>query len=241
MSAIVDNLIAYRFLSLIVKPFVETEAYKLGIIDENGNNLIKASKLKTKQQKDAYSYLHRLAFNLKKILAKLPGGDSRTKSFVAALYFIREASENKSTTINEEDFMKVLSELERNVVFVEEQLIVDDFLMLEEAPTNATGPAVTTNEPAIKRKRKFAKFIVNDEVFNKFAKGKAKYRRWSEYLNLEDEGQSAIYKFAKANPKGIIVLQNGQETKAIRFNPKGGGSWSKINRKGQQFVQTEVM
>ena len=36
MSRIVDNLVAYRILSMLVTPFDETEAYKLGIIDAHG-------------------------------------------------------------------------------------------------------------------------------------------------------------------------------------------------------------
>ena len=39
MSRIVDNLIAYRVLSMMVKNFEDTKAFKLGIIDAKGKNL----------------------------------------------------------------------------------------------------------------------------------------------------------------------------------------------------------
>ena len=93
MSRIVDNLIAYRILSMLVKPFDETDAYKLGIIDAKGKILRKNSELKTDEERNAYTYLHRLVFNLKRILIKLPGGDTKLKNFVAALFLIKECYE----------------------------------------------------------------------------------------------------------------------------------------------------
>ena len=241
MATVVDNLIAYRVLSMLVKPFPETDAYKLGIIDETGKNLIKPGKFTKPEQRTAYTYLHRLVFNLKKLINKLPGGESYLKNIVAAFFLIKEAYEAKQTTISEERLHNIVRLLEDGVVFCEEQLLVEDFFICEDAPVNATGPAVATNEPVIrKKKRRFAKFVVNNEVFAKFAGGKAKFRKWSEYLNLEDDGQRLIYQFAKSNPDGVIVLQNGQEVKAIRFNRRGGGSWSKLKRPSRQ-INNEVV
>ncbi len=80
MSRLVDNLIAYRILSMLIKPFSETSAYQLGIIDDKGKNLKKSSTLTTTKEKDAYTYLHRLVFNMKKIINRLPGGESKLKN-----------------------------------------------------------------------------------------------------------------------------------------------------------------
>jgi hypothetical protein len=243
MSQVVDNLIAYRVLSMLVKPFPETKAFELGIIDDKGNNLIKARELKTAEQKAAYNYLTRLVFNLKRLLNKLPGGESKLKNIVAAMFLLREAYERRSTSVDESELTRILGMLDEGVVFVEEQLLVEEFFSLQEdAPANVTGAAVSTDQPVIRKRkpRRFAKFVVNDEVFNKFSDGKAKFRKWASYLNLEDEGQQQIYNFAKKHPNGVIVLQNGQQTKAIRFNPNGGGSWSKIKRPAKQ-VNNEII
>lgn len=243
MSQVVDNLIAYRFLSLLVKPFPETDAYKLGIIDDKGNNIIKARDLQTAEQKAAYNYLFRLVFNIKKLINKLPGGESKLKNIVAALFLLREAYDKRALNINEDELVRLVEMLDNGVILAEEQLIVEEFMMLQEdAPTNATGAAVSTDQPVIRKRKpkRFARFVVNDEVFRRFANGKSKFRKWSEYLNLEDEGQQQIYKFAKRNPNGVIVLQNGKDTKAIRFNSKGGGSWSKIKRP-VRHVNNEVI
>ena len=39
MGRFVDSVITYRILRILTMPFIKTEAYKLGIIDENGNLL----------------------------------------------------------------------------------------------------------------------------------------------------------------------------------------------------------
>lgn len=247
MTAVVDNLIAYRVLSMIVKPFVETDAYKLGIIDEKGTNLIKSRDLKTSEQKEAYTYLHRLVFNLKKLLAKLPGGDSQLKNLVAALFLVKESYPNRSATVDEERFFQLVEMINDGVILAEEQLIVEDFLIVEDGAmggggvANVTGAGVSTDAPVIRRKAKrFARFTVNDDLYNRFGNGKAKFRKWSSYLNLENEGEKMIYDFARKNPNGVIILHNGKSTKAIRFNRNGGGNWSKLKRPVKQVNNNVV-
>jgi hypothetical protein len=152
MSRIVDNLIAYRVISMLVRPFTETDAYKLGIIDEKGNNLKKTSSLRTSAEKNAYSYLHRLTFNMKKILNRLPGGESRLKSFVAALWLIKEYNQSKdrTTSLMEDKFKKILEKLDEGVILVEEEIEVKKFFS-EEVPVNNTAGAAVS-EPKIHKK-----------------------------------------------------------------------------------------
>lgn len=241
MGQVIDNLIAYRVLSMLVKPFDQTDAFKQGIVDAQGHVLIKASDLKTQEQKAAYNYLTRLVFNLKRLINKLPGGDTKLKNLVAAFFLIREAMESRKINISEDRFDEIVTLVNEGYVFAEEQLIVEDFLLVEDAPANATGSGVSTDAPVIKRKpKRFARFTVNDEVFNKFASGKAKFRKWSSYLNLEDDGHKMIYDFARKNPNGVIILHNGKETRSIRFNRTGGGNWSKIKRPVKQVNNNVV-
>jgi len=153
MARFVDNVIAYRILSMLVKNFKDTQAYKLGIIDDKGKVLKKASSLKTSKERDAYTYLHRLVFNMKRIINKLPGGESKLKSMVTALFLIKEYYESDSrTTSLMEDRYKSL--LEMDISLLEEELLVEKFMkdIDEDAPTNATGVAVSTDRPAIRKK-----------------------------------------------------------------------------------------
>lgn len=155
MSRIVDNLIAYKVLKMLVTNFTDTEAYKLGIIDAKGKNIRKANTLKTSEEKDAYNYLNRLVFNMKKIINKLPGGESKTKSLVAALWLVKETYESgsRSTALMQEKFDKLITMLDNKVSLVEEELLVTKFLSEEgEGGMNVTGAVVSTDEPKIDKK-----------------------------------------------------------------------------------------
>jgi len=85
MGRAIDLLITYRVIKLLVTPFENQEAYKYGIIDKDGKVLRKAKELKTSKEKDAYTLLHRFVFNLKRLLALVPGGKSKLGSYAAAL------------------------------------------------------------------------------------------------------------------------------------------------------------
>ena len=78
-----DLVYTFRFLKLLTTPFEETEAFKVGIIDKDGNR-DKDFKLNTMDNRDKYKEyytpFHRLVFNVKKIMAKAPGGSTRLAS-----------------------------------------------------------------------------------------------------------------------------------------------------------------
>lgn len=154
MSRIIDNLIAYKVLKMLVTNFTDTEAFKLGIIDAKGKNLRKANTLSTTEEKDAYNFLNRLVFNMKKIINRLPGGESKTKSLVAALWLVKETYESgsRSTAMMQEKFDKLLTMLENKVSLVEEEILVNKFLAEEGEGMNVTGAVVSTDEPKIDKK-----------------------------------------------------------------------------------------
>ena len=93
MNRLVNAFVIYKFIKLLVTPFDKTEAFKLGIIDDKGNYLKKQKDLETRQEKLASNIFTRLVFNLKKLLAKIPGGSSQIATFAAGLALIREEAE----------------------------------------------------------------------------------------------------------------------------------------------------
>lgn len=82
--------LVYQFIRRLATPFNEWEAYKLGIIDERGNVLKKRKDLRTVQERNAFGAYDVMILNLKKLLEKIPGGQSRLASYAAALYLLRE-------------------------------------------------------------------------------------------------------------------------------------------------------
>jgi hypothetical protein len=124
MSRIVDNLIAYRILKMLVTNFEDTEAFKLGIIDKHGKNLRKTSLLQTTREREAYTYLNRLVFNVKKLINRLPGGENKLKSLIAALWLVKEQyqSGSRSTAMLQEKFDKQKEDHEVIVRYLEDQI-----------------------------------------------------------------------------------------------------------------------
>jgi hypothetical protein len=94
-EGIADIIFTYQFIRKLTTPFKDTEAFKLGIIDEDGSVLKKSKTLNTQEEKAAYGYFDRLVFGLKRLLEKLPGGKSRIASYAAALYLIKESVDPK--------------------------------------------------------------------------------------------------------------------------------------------------
>ena len=85
-----DLFMIYQFIRRLVTPFSEWEAYKLGIIDERGNILKKRKELRRQDERRAFGVFDVLILNLKKLLEKLPAGQTRLASYAAALWLIRE-------------------------------------------------------------------------------------------------------------------------------------------------------
>lgn len=92
-----DLVYTLRFLRLLTTKFEDTTAFKLGLIDKEGNKLKSPD---TSEERSAYNAFHRLVFNLKKLLAKVPGGGSRLATYAAALYLIKEQLNLSDSSIN---------------------------------------------------------------------------------------------------------------------------------------------
>lgn len=161
MSRIVDNVLALKIVRMLVTNFTDTPAFKLGIIDARGNTLRPSSTLRTSEEKDAFTYLNRLVFNMKKLINRLPGGENQLKSLVGALWLVKEyyQSGSKTTSLLEQRYKEVLRVLDSNVVLAEEQLVVKKVLSEDGmgagavgAPTNNTSGPVATQEPKIEKK-----------------------------------------------------------------------------------------
>ena len=90
MGRAVDLFVVYRFLKLLVTPWKKQEAYKLGIIDDKGKALKKSRDLGTEAERSAFTLLHRLVFNLKRIMNKIPGVRTQLGTYATALFLLKE-------------------------------------------------------------------------------------------------------------------------------------------------------
>jgi hypothetical protein len=93
LKSAADVVYTIRFLKLLVTPFEDTPAFKAGIIDEKGNrrkDFNTDSMDDREAYRENYTAFHRLVYNLKKIMAKAPGGQSIVARYGAALALIKE-------------------------------------------------------------------------------------------------------------------------------------------------------
>lgn len=86
----IDLYYVYRFIKQLVKPFNEWDAYAEGVINSDGDILVSKRDRKTLKQKESLTKFDVLVLNVKKMLAKIPGGSSKLGSYAAALYLIKE-------------------------------------------------------------------------------------------------------------------------------------------------------
>lgn len=136
MSSVFDTGAAARLIMLLATPFNQQQAFHLGIIDRHGK---KIKEPVSQRERRAYSKLHVVAFNLKKLIEKIPGGRSKIASYGAAAWLLKE---EQFDTI-EADFVALVEALE------------------EEAAANAAGGGAVAGigvgpdgEPGVVKKKK---------------------------------------------------------------------------------------
>lgn len=170
----VDTVIIFRILKLLTTPWEKQAAFKAGIIDKKGKPLKKARDL-SGNEKQSYTLLHRLVFNLKRLLSQIPGGKSQIASYIAALALLKEEIEERNGDIAL--FEQRLSEMYPEQTILTEgydlskkedymQAVEDELMKLE--ASIAPGPGVSIAggvpdqppiDPLEKRKRKKLKSI----------------------------------------------------------------------------------
>lgn len=152
---IVDLFLVYQFIKRLATPFKEWEAYKLGIIDENGNQLKKRKDFTTIAEREAFAIFDILVMKLKRLLEKVPGGKTRIGSYAAALYLIKEHKniENVEDLSEEhitETFNKYKSLIEKNDVVKKDLDTLFEQIMTDEVAIANSSANIPANEPAIK-------------------------------------------------------------------------------------------
>lgn len=100
---VVDLFLVYQFVRRLATPFNKWEAFKEGVIDADGKVLVKRKNFSRAAQRKSWGVFDIMVANLKKLLAKVPGGSSRFASYAAALYLIKEHNHfTDESTLNEE-------------------------------------------------------------------------------------------------------------------------------------------
>jgi hypothetical protein len=199
MANLVDLYVVYRILRKLTTPFENWPAYKTGVIDGEGNIIKSPSQRNTQDERDSLNTLDVLILNLRKLLAKVPGGKSKFATYAAALFLIKEEKNLTSTNL-EEKFADFLSNKES----------------ITEEIANVVGAgkiAGTTGDPPVGSKvmmRRFANndvFVVDTKRYLKARLGKRKFLKYETYVGDDDVGE-AIRQYGRKNPKKPIIIQD---------------------------------
>ena len=122
MGRAIDLFVTYRFIRLLTTAFEKSDAFKMGIIDKDGNRTDK--KLETSAEKNAYTVLHKLVFNIKKIFGKVPGLRTNIGTYAAAIFLLKDTFKEhvEDPQVFEKEFMKFIKEnnIELDDTIVEE-------------------------------------------------------------------------------------------------------------------------
>lgn len=150
-----DLAFTFRFIRMLVLDWTDWDAYKLGIIDEEGKR-IKSVKLDNDEKKSAYTPFIRLAANTKRLLSKIPGGSSKLGSFAAALFLIKEnykLSDNQLEKILEEfgiDSMDLMLEQSQWFVLDDKQLSPGIYRLAEDKVLNGTFDDIVRSKDQVR-------------------------------------------------------------------------------------------
>ena len=111
LKSAADFVYTIRFLKLLTTPFEKMGAYEIGLIDKDGN-VDKKKKEELKLTMDGrmdlsthWTSFVRLVVNIKKLMAKAPGGKSVVARYGAALFLIKE-----SGNLNNKQIQKIHNE-----------------------------------------------------------------------------------------------------------------------------------
>jgi len=219
----------YRFLRILTTAWEDSDAFKLGIIDENGKILKKKSKLKGKEEKEAYTMMHRFVWKMKRLMEKIPFGKSHLASYAAALWLIKE----------EKDFHGTDNELQESFLSFLETDWKNEALILKE---NYEGDMDKKTYSSLKLDEiapwKKGKYKVTDgktgKVLGRFKSGdKAqKYvdKIWDkgDYDSLTVElGEKVVYTRADMDEAVLVNRDYKYDGKVIKISKK---NFSKVHR-----------
>jgi len=221
LSGIGNIYFVYQFIKKLVTPFEKTDAFKLGIIDKDGKILKKRRDLEGSKEKDAYTLSDTLVWNIKKLLGKVPGGKSKIATYGAALFLIKEQSDDYRID-DEELELQFFDQFEK---MYNEDLEFDPITLKrikraldEDTPTTTTGgmayrdmPLDLSKPPKGLIKKKFGGidvFGVDPKLFGRSLLGKKKYGRYKSYVGEDEVGQYITAWARKYPNKPIIVMDS---------------------------------
>ncbi len=111
---LVDTYLAYKFIKMLATRWKKTDAYKLGIIDSKGKRIHSEKADDAARHAGAkYTNIHKVIFNIKRMISLVPGGKTRLGGAAAALWLLKEEAKKmgvKNENLIEDTFLQYLED-----------------------------------------------------------------------------------------------------------------------------------
>lgn len=138
MSRFVDTVVAYRLLRLLATPIERSDAFKLGIVDKDGE---KIKEPLSQQELNAYSLLQRFVFKVQRALTRSSDRNARRLlTFAAAMAILKEYTEDDEENV--EALLEVYmldEEVIRQAELLESSNLLSFRNYIDEDAANAVG------------------------------------------------------------------------------------------------------
>ena len=139
---VVDSLVAIRLLRLFSTPYEKHPAFEMGIIDNKGN---KIKDPRTSEEQNAYTFLDRLGFKIRRALTTSSNAAARRLLvFASAIAMIRE--NNDIENMSDDEFQVLLDMYSQDENVITEAKILEagnvpfKYFMMGEEIANVAGP-----------------------------------------------------------------------------------------------------
>lgn len=116
MAGVVDSVLTYQFLKKLTTPFNKMPAYTYNLIDDKGNFLKDRNRF-TPQERQILGIFDIMVINLKKVIAKIPGGSSRLGTIAAAMFLLKskpireDISDEELNNLIEQQFNQIYDQI----------------------------------------------------------------------------------------------------------------------------------
>lgn len=243
MQKLVDIYIVYQFVKRLTTPFDKTPAFKFGIIDANGNVLRPLRTLKTTQEKNAWTWFDILINNVKRMLAKIPGGTSRLFTYLAAFWLLKEPiTKLKEATLWDESL------LTEAILGPDSQQYLDEAIALvdEDAPTMATGHGQVAGlgvgpqgEPGVKLPRKRKQEMDEETKLWKYNK-RTGYWDYQRSITSPNDEQKWLKTFQDDEPSEYFVVSKSRPSKKPKLQEEKFAGFEVFDVDSETFQRSRL-
>lgn len=208
MQRLVDLYIVFQLVKKLTTPFNKTDAFKRGIIDAKGNVLRSYKTLTDPKDKAAWTWLDILMNNLKRLLAKIPGGQSTFFTYTMAFWLLKEplVKLQRASRMTEQQ----LSEAVLGVAADKYLSEATDLTLLVSEAASELGNGPLRGQRLREEQDVFAGrkvFAVDSDTFHRCRLGKRKHARYEQYVGTSAVGQKIReYGRSRHGKNGIILV-----------------------------------